>query len=204
MSTRISESVTAGENPEPAERRSVRRRGRRIVAGVLTGLLVTGFALLGGGTASAHSQAIGSVPENGAQIDASPARVSVTFNEELQTSFPSMTVTDKDGYLWSKGEPKVEGSTISIEVGELGAAGVYTIAYRVTSADGHAVKDKRTFTLTKAGNGTPGPKADSSAKSGDGGSDGGVPLWVFIVGAVVLFGGGLAFALLGGRGKQSR
>lgn len=175
---------------------------RKLVAGVLTGLLMTGFALLGAGTASAHSAAIGSSPENGAQIDTSPARVSVTFNEELQPNYPSMTVTGPDGNLWSKGEPKVEGSSVSIEVGELGPAGVYTIAYRVTSADGHAVKDKRTFTLTKAGTGTPGPKANSSAKSE--GSDGGVPLWIFIVGAVVLFGGGLAFALLGGRGKQRK
>ncbi|MGV9413452.1 copper resistance CopC family protein [Nocardia sp. NPDC003693] len=173
---------------------------RKIIAGVLTGLLLTGFALLGAGTASAHSAAIGSTPENGAQIDTSPARVSVTFNEELQPSYPSMTVTGPDGNLWSKGEPTVEGSTVSIEVGELGPAGVYTIAYRVTSADGHAVKDKRTFTLTKAGNGTPGAKAGAAGSSN--GDDGGVPLWVFIVGAVVLFGGGLAFALLGGRSKR--
>ncbi|MEV6770932.1 copper resistance CopC family protein [Nocardia sp. NPDC051030] len=177
---------------------------RKLFAGMLTGLLVTGFALLGGGTASAHSAVISSSPEQGAQIDTSPARVSVTFNEELQTAYPSMTVTDKDGYLWSKGDPKVEGATISIEVGELGAAGDYKIAFRVTSADGHPVSGTRTFTLTKAGTGTPGPKADTSAKSGSGGDDGGVPLWVFIVGAVVLFGGGLAFALLGGRGKQKK
>ncbi|WP_439957301.1 copper resistance CopC family protein [Nocardia inohanensis] len=176
---------------------------RKVFAGVLTGLLVTGMALLGSGVASAHSAAIGSDPADGAQIDASPARVTVTFNEDLQASFPSMTVTGPDGNLWSKGQPKVEGATVSIEVGELGPAGEYKIAYRVTSADGHPVKGTRSFTLTKAGNGTPGPKADSSAKSGDS-DDGGVPLWVFIAGAVVLFGGGLAFALLGGRGKQRK
>ncbi|MRH86248.1 copper resistance protein CopC [Nocardia sp. SYP-A9097] len=176
---------------------------RKLFAGALTGLLITGFALLGGGVANAHSAAIGSSPENGAQIDLSPARASVTFNEELQASYPSMTVTGPDGNLWSKGQPKVEGATVSVEVGELGPTGEYKIAYRVTSADGHPVSGTRTFTLTKAGNGTPGPKADSSAKSGGSGG-GGVPLWVFIAGAVVLFGGGLAFALLGGRGKQRR
>ncbi|MCU1640982.1 MAG: hypothetical protein JWN03_1257 [Nocardia sp.] len=176
---------------------------RKLLAGLVAGLLVTGFALLGSGVASAHSVPIGSSPENGAHIDTSPATASVTFNEALQTSYPSMTVTGPDGNLWSKGQPKVDGQTISIEVGELGPVGDYKIAYRVTSADGHPVSGTRTFTLTKAGTGTPGPKADSAAKSG-GGSDGGVPLWVFIVGAVVLFGGGLAFALLGGRGKQRK
>ncbi|MET8429652.1 copper resistance CopC family protein [Nocardia sp. NPDC004860] len=176
---------------------------RKLLAGLVTGLLVIGFALLGGGVADAHSAPISSSPDNGAQIDTSPASVSITFNENLQPAYPSMTVTGPDRNLWSKGQPKVEGPTISIEVGELGPAGEYTIAYRVTSADGHPVSGKRTFTLTKPGNGTPGPKADSAAKSG--GSDGGgVPLWIFIVGAVVLFGGGLAFALFGGRGKQRR
>ncbi|MGY2063816.1 copper resistance CopC family protein, partial [Nocardia gipuzkoensis] len=61
----------------------------------------------------------------------------------------------------------------------------------------------RTFTLAKPGTGTPGPKAGaSSSADGDEGGSGGVPVWVFIVGAVVLFGGGLAVALLGG--KKSR
>ncbi|MFE3053275.1 copper resistance protein CopC [Nocardia sp. NPDC059239] len=176
---------------------------RTLLAGLITGLLVTGFALLGGGVADAHSTPVSSSPDNGAQIDTSPASVSITFNENLQTAYPSMTVTGPDHNLWSKGQPKVEGPTISIEVGELGPTGEYTIAYRVTSADGHPVSGKRTFTLTKPGNGTPGPRADSAAKSG--GSDGGgVPLWIFIVGAVVLFGGGLAVALFGGRGKQRR
>ncbi|QLY31108.1 copper resistance CopC family protein [Nocardia huaxiensis] len=176
---------------------------RKLFAGVLTGLLVTGFALLGAGTAGAHSAAIGSSPADGAQIDASPARVSVTFNEDLQPNFPSMTVTGPDGNLWSKGQPLIEGATASIEVGELGPAGEYKIAYRVTSADGHPVSGTRSFTLTKAGNGTPGAKANANAASG-GSDDGGVPLWVFIAGAVVLFGGGLAFALLGGKNKQRK
>ncbi|APA94768.1 copper resistance CopC family protein [Nocardia seriolae] len=176
---------------------------RKLLAGLVTGLLVTGFALLGGGVANAHSAPLSSSPDNGASIDTSPATVSITFNEDLQPAYPSMTVTGPDHNLWSKGQTKVNGPTVSIEVGELGPVGEYTIAYRVTSADGHPVSGKRTFTLTKPGNGTPGPRSDATAKSG--GSDGGgVPLWVFIVGAVVLFGGGLAFALFGGRGKQRK
>ncbi|AYF74708.1 copper resistance protein CopC [Nocardia yunnanensis] len=174
---------------------------RTLLTGLVTGLLVAGFALLGGGVANAHSVPVSSSPANGAQLDTSPATASITFNESLQPAYPSMTVTGPDGNLWSKGQPKVDGPTISIEVGELGPVGEYTVAYRVTSADGHPVSGKRTFTLTKAGNGTPGPKADAAATSG-GGSGGGVPLWVFIVGAIVLFGGGLAFALFGGRGKR--
>ncbi|KAA0024787.1 copper resistance CopC family protein [Antrihabitans cavernicola] len=149
-------------------------------------------ALFGVGTASAHSIPVSSSPADGSQIDAGPPKASITFNEALQTSFASLTVVGPDGNLWSKeSKPVVDGPTVSVDVGELGPVGKYTIAYRVTSADGHPVSGTRTFTLTKAGTGTPGAKADADASGGDSG----IPLWPFIVAAIVLFGGGLAFAL---------
>lgn len=177
---------------------------RRMVAGLVAGLLLLSMGALAAATASAHSTPVGSVPGDGASIETGPERVSITFNEPLQESFPALTVVGPDGNLWSKGDPKVDGPTVSVAVGELGPTGVYKIGYRVTSADGHPVKGERTFTLTKAGNGTPGPKADSQHSSGGGDDSGGIPLWVFIIGAVVLFGGGLAFALFGGRSRKSQ
>ncbi|MFE9321797.1 copper resistance protein CopC [Nocardia sp. NPDC052278] len=178
---------------------------RRTVAGLVAGLLLLSMGALAAGTAAAHSTPVSSVPTDGASIETGPERVSITFNEPLQESFPALTVVGPDGNLWSKGDPKVDGPTVSVAVGELGPTGVYKIGYRVTSADGHPVKGERTFTLTKAGNGTPGPKADSRHNSGGSADDsGGIPLWVFIIGAVVLFGGGLAFALYGGRSRKSQ
>ncbi|WTL60194.1 copper resistance protein CopC [Nocardia sp. NBC_01499] len=156
------------------------------------------------GIAAAHSTPTASVPGDGATIDAGPARASITFNEALQTSFPALTVVGPDGNLWSKGAPTVDGNVVSVEVGELGPVGEYTLAYRVTSADGHAVSGTRHFTLSKAGNGVPGQKADAKNGSSDSAGSGGIPLWVFIVGAVVLFGGGLAFALFGGRSRKPK
>ncbi|MFD3594007.1 copper resistance CopC family protein [Nocardia sp. NPDC058640] len=159
-------------------------------------------AFAAAGAASAHSGAVSSVPEDKSTVDVGPARASITFNEELQQTFPTLTVVGPDGRLWSKGNAQVEGRTVSVEVGELGPVGEYTIAFRVTSADGHSVTGTRTFTLSKAGTGTPGarPGADES----EGGSGGGVPVWVFIVGGVVLFGAGLAVALLGGRSGRKK
>ncbi|WP_225730404.1 MULTISPECIES: copper resistance CopC family protein [unclassified Nocardia] len=176
---------------------------KRLLTLAVAGLFLLGFGIGAAGLAAAHSTPTGSVPADGSTVDTGPARASVSFNEALQTSFPSLTVVGPDGNLWSKGSPTVDGNTISIEVGELGPAGQYTIAYRVTSADGHPVKGTRTFTLSKPGNGTPGPKADAKTASDDDGSSG-IPLWVFIVGAVVLFGGGLAFALLAGRSRKPK
>ncbi|WP_051132705.1 copper resistance CopC family protein [Nocardia paucivorans] len=158
------------------------------------------------GPALAHSAVVGSSPEDGATVDSGPARVTITFNEPIQPNFPAMTVVGPDGHLWSKGVPIVEGKTVSVPLGELGPAGVYRVAYRVTSADGHVVKGERTFTLTTPGTGTPGPKA--GAEQSDEGS-GGIPAWVYVAGVVVLFGAVLAFALFGtklfgGKGKSNR
>ncbi|MEG8184102.1 copper resistance protein CopC [Nocardia terpenica] len=177
-----------------------------LLAGIVATLALLGALLtVGAGTAAAHSTPVSSSPADGAQVDSGPGGASITFNENLQPSFPSLTVVGPDGNLWSKGQPSVDGPTVSIDVGELGPVGKYTMAYRVTSADGHPVSGTRTFTLTKPGTGTPGPKASAaSSSSGDGGGSGGVPLWVFIVGAVVLFGAGLAFALFGGRKGRKR
>lgn len=181
-------------------------RRKRILTLLVTGLFLAGFGIFAAGTAGAHSAPTGSSPEDGATIDTSPARVSVTFNEELQPSFPSLTVVGPDGNLWSKGSPAVDGKSVSIEVGELGPAGQYTIAYRVTSADGHPVSGTRKFTLSKPGTGTPGPKANAKAGSEGGGDSGDsrILLWLFIIGGVLLFAGGLAFALLGGKGRAPR
>lgn len=155
------------------------------------------------GPAGAHSTVVGSDPADGAVLDTGPARATITFNEPLQPNFPAMTVVGPDGNLWSKGDPVVEGRVLSVEVGDLGPAGVYRVAYRVTSADGHVVDGERTFTLSTAGHGTPGPAAGTQGS----GNGGGVPVWVFVAGAIVLFGAGLAFALFGtnlGKGKKQR
>lgn len=175
---------------------------RRLLTGVVAALLFGGLAALTAGPAAAHSAVIATDPADGAQLAAGPARVSLTFNENLQPSFPSLTVVGPDGNRWDKGQPEVSGPDVSVAVGELGPAGQYTIAYRVTSADGHPVSGTRTFTLTTPGNGTPGAKAGAASEPGDGGS-GGIPVWVFIVAAVVILGGVLAVLLLG-RGSARR
>ncbi|MFF0818561.1 copper resistance protein CopC [Rhodococcus sp. NPDC003318] len=158
-------------------------------------LLTALAALCGVGVAGAHSAVTGFSPENGESVATGPERVTVTFNEPLQTSFASLTVVGPDGNLWSKGDPTVQGPTVSVPVGELGPVGEYTIAYRVTSADGHPVSGTSTFTLTTEGTGTPGAPADGGSASEGEDEGSGVPLWPFVVAAVVVFGGGLAFAL---------
>jgi len=95
------------------------------------------------------------------------------------------------------GDPAVEGSTVSVAVDGLGPVGEYTVAFRVTSADGHPVSGTRTFTLTQEGTGAPGEPASGTSETADGNESGdsGPAVWWFVVAGVVVIAGGLVFAL---------
>ena len=156
---------------------------RRLAAIASAGLLLAAMALTAiftGPAASAHATRVSAEPVDNAVLTTGPDRVSATFNERLQTTFAAMTVVGPDGNLWSTGETSVQGAVVGVGLRPLGPAGTYTVNYRVTSADGHVVSGSWSFRLTVAGTGTPGP---APAR---GNTDGGFPVWPFVVGAVAL------------------
>ena len=166
----------------------------RLVAIVVLAVALAATALAGAGAASAHATRISSDPVENAELTQSPAKVSATFNEALQPEFAAMTVVGPDGNLWSTGAPQVDGAALSVGVRPLGPAGTYTVNYRVTSADGHAVSGSWSFSLTAAGTGTPGPSATAPTEtSGTSGDE--MPVWPFMVVAVVIVGAAAVWAV---------
>ncbi|MCJ0894293.1 MprA protease, GlyGly-CTERM protein-sorting domain-containing form [Rhodococcus sp. ARC_M5] len=147
--------------------------------------------------ASAHSQVTGYSPADGSSLDASPATASVSFNEVPQSQFATLNVVGPDGNIWSEGDARIEGQSVVVDVNELGPVGDYTLAYRITSADGHPVSGTATFTLTQEGSGTPGAPADASGSSEESENSflGGYGQIALIAVAVLAFAGALAFAL---------
>ena len=166
----------------------------RLVAIAILAVALTAAALAGAGAASAHATRIASDPVENAELTQSPAKVSATFNEALQSEFAAMTVVGPDGNLWSTGTPEVSGAILSVGVRPLGPSGAYTVNYRVTSADGHAVSGSWSFSLTAAGTGTPGPSASTPAGT-SGTSDDEIPVWPFLVVAVVIVGAAAVWAV---------
>jgi methionine-rich copper-binding protein CopC len=165
------------------------RRAHVVVVALL--LAAIGFATtLTAGAASAHAARVSADPADNASVSAGPVRVSATFNEDLQTTFAAMTVVGPDAKLWSAGEPQVHGTVVSVGVRPLGPVGNYTVNYRVTSADGHVVAGSWSFRLTTPGTGTPGPAAQPADDSADN-----LPIWPFVLGAVILVGGGALWAM---------
>lgn len=150
------------------------------------GLLLVALLFGATGVAAAHAVLVSTDPVQGAQLPVGPARVSATFNEQLQTTFAAMTVVGPDQHLWSTGETQVRGAVVSVGLRPLGPAGSYTVNYRATSADGHVVSGSWRFQLTIPGTGDPGPLLTTTDQSG-----GNMPIWPFVVGAVVIVGAGL-------------
>ncbi|GAY08419.1 copper resistance protein CopC [Pseudonocardia sp. N23] len=178
----------------------------RLAGRVVAVLVAAGLALfLGAGPALAHAQLEGSDPPDGASLATGPSSVTIRFSDTMQTGFNTVTVIGPDRLAYQDGDAVAANDSVTVKVKPLGPAGKYDIGYRVVSDDGHPVSGVLSFTLTQAGTGTgvpvngspqasgaaPGSTADAAADSGSGGS----PVWPWIVGAVVLVGGGVALAL---------
>jgi methionine-rich copper-binding protein CopC len=169
---------------------------RRLIAAAL----VAGFAVLGLATpAFAHNVLVGSEPKAGATLAVGPTEVRFDFNAPVRTGPNTIIVLGPNGTHWERTEnAAVDGNSVSTPVAPLGPAGVYTVSYSIISADGHPVSGDITFTLTQAGTGTPITPAATPTIGGGGG----IPVWVWIVGAVVLLTAVLVFALRPGRQRS--
>ncbi|MET9226958.1 copper resistance CopC family protein [Lentzea sp. NPDC003310] len=171
----------------------------------LIAFLFAGAAVLAtAAPAAAHNALIGSDPKDKTSLEVGPSSVTLTFDQDVQggQGINAISVTDSSGGHYEvSGDPTIKDTAVSQKVNALGKAGEYKIGYRILSADGHPVSGELTFTLTKDGGGT--PTAPVSDAAPNGGSSDGLPIWVWIVGAVVLLGGGVFFALRGGGGAKT-
>jgi len=181
-----------------------------------TALLLSGAAVLVTATpAFAHTELIASDPAQNASLAAAPQQVSLTFGEAVTLGDTPVTVTGPDGAAWTVGQAAVTGAVVTAPVTPNGPAGTYTLAYQVISDDGDEVKGSVQFTLTAAA----GPATSATTTTSEAppsttasaepaaaptkDSDGGIPVWVWILGAVVLVAIGLVVALRVARPKNS-
>lgn len=139
--------------------------------------------------AFAHAALISSDPANGAQLDASPARITLTFNQDVEPQFATVTVSGPDGTAYADGAVRVDGPDAVIDVKPLGPAASYVVAYRVISADGHPITGQYTFEVTEvapapANSAAPATAQPSAAEPAS--YDQGFPVWIAVAVTVVL------------------
>ncbi|GAA2860669.1 copper resistance CopC family protein [Nonomuraea rubra] len=167
-------------------------------------VLLLAFAAVGVtySPAQAHNVLIGSDPEDGATLTASPSQVTLVFDQAVRQGYAQVGVTGADGSAWADGSAVVAAERVSVKVKPLPAGGSYVVGYRILSADGHPVTGKIGFKLAAAA--TPGASGvaagaaagGSSADAAEAAANGGAGMAVvWIVGALLVLAAGTAVAL---------
>ncbi|MFH8416936.1 copper resistance CopC/CopD family protein [Streptomyces collinus] len=151
-------------------------------------LLAAACALLAAaGPASAHAAVTGSDPGQGAVVDKAPARISLTFSEQVAMSDDSLRVLDPEGKRVDTGKPSnVSGTTYAVPLHSGLPDGTYTVAYQVVSADSHPVAGAYTFSIGA-------PSKTSVSVSGQSADDG-VVGWLYGFGRYVSYAGFIVMA----------
>ena len=177
-------------------------------------LVLTGLGMLGVvWPAYAHDELLGSVPANGAKLESAPSQIELRFSAEVKPSFATVTVVGADGRRWEAGPARVIGTRVVAPAQTAVPAGTYTVGYRVVSSDGHPVTGQIRYQVTADATAVttpttvPGATAPPSANVPPDAavaaprpvSDGGSPVWPWIVGAVVLVGLVVIVVLRSGR-----
>ncbi|MGW4409577.1 copper resistance CopC family protein [Nonomuraea sp. NPDC004702] len=167
---------------------------RRLLTVLLLACAAVGFAL----PAQAHNVLVGSDPKDGATLSASPARVTLVFDQAVRQGYAQVGVTGADGSSWADGAAEVAAERVSVKVRPLPAGGSYVVGYRILSSDGHPVTGKISFTMAASATGVSAGQAEQgdSAEAAEAAANGGAGMAVvWIVAALLLLAAGTAVAL---------
>jgi copper transport protein len=153
----------------------------------------------GAAPAGAHATLVGTAPAADGVIDAAPSEVELRYDEAVETVDGAVRVFGPDGDRVDRAtvEATDGGTTLRAPV-DGDAEGTYTVAWRVTSEDGHTLSGSFVFHVgTRTG-----AVAVSDGEGGATAVTGGIGRWLGFAGAFVAV-GAAAVALLAGRGRPT-
>lgn len=172
----------------------MRPRLRRLTAAVGTAVVLS---VLVAAPAAAHTALVAVDPADGSTVATTPAAVVLTFTEPAVALGTQVVVTGPRGEV-SAGAVRLVDNTVRQELVTGAPAGSYTVAWRVTSEDGHPITGQLSFTSTSAGGGSASP---APAPARPGGPD--VPSWAWLVLAVGVLGTAASTAVVLSRRRSS-
>lgn len=141
-------------------------RALALICGAVT--LLGGTAITLAPTASAHSALTGSDPAEGAIVDAPPAVVTLTFNEDIiEVGTEAVVVGNVSdspaGTFTAEGTSvTVDGKDVKISLPDTLPAASYTVTWRAVSSDGHPIEGVLNFTASGPGQGWVDPASASA------------------------------------------
>jgi copper resistance protein C len=83
-------------------------------------------------------------PLVGSTVSAAPHEVSLSFTQNLEPAFSSVTVTDASGAQVSQGKAQISGNTMRVGLKALGP-GSYRVRWHALSVDAHTTEGSFTF-----------------------------------------------------------
>jgi methionine-rich copper-binding protein CopC len=99
--------------------------------------------------ASAHNTLTSTSPAHQETVQVAPQAVVLTFDQPAILMGTEVVVTGPSGQV-QQGQPQLADNTITEDLQPGAPAGAYTVAWRVTSADGHPVSGAFSFTAKTA------------------------------------------------------
>jgi len=113
-------------------------------------LSATALSLTVAATAFAHADLASADPASGATIAAAPAKITITFTEEVTPKFSGIEVLDPMGMRADDGAAQAsadDAKVLSVGLKSMGP-GVYKVSWHATAADdGHKTKGTYQFTV---------------------------------------------------------
>lgn len=109
--------------------------------------------------ATAHDALVASVPADGETLTTAPRELVLTYNNEIATIGAEVQISDPAGTVLTE-TPAVEGTNATVTLPQDLAPGAYSVAWRVTSSDGHPIEGTLAFTLD-----VPAPTAEPTTEA---------------------------------------
>jgi copper transport protein len=131
------------------------------ITALLLALLIT---LLGATPAHAHATLLGTDPGPGAQLDAAPGEVRLTFSEPVTVAPGAVRLLRADQPAQSVSARTID-KVVVVRLPDLAQDARYTVAWRVVSADGHPISGVLAFSVGDAPPGPSVPGTDAAAPS---------------------------------------
>jgi methionine-rich copper-binding protein CopC len=127
----------------------VSARLRPVAAGLVAVLLAMAGVLASATVASAHDRLQSTTPKQGSTVQAPPPAITLTFSSKIVELGSQVRVTGPSGDV-TAGEPVLDGRTVRQAIQPGVPAGAYTVAWQVTSSDGHPIAGTWKFTVADA------------------------------------------------------
>jgi copper resistance protein C len=98
------------------------------------------------GVAAAHAFLDEAAPRVGTTVRTAPREITLTFTQDLEPAFSTVTITDASGQRVDAGKPSVAGNVMRVPLRPIGV-GKYRVTWRVLSVDTHTTEGAFNFAV---------------------------------------------------------